>query len=235
MAMALLVGGVLVMSAADFPKNERRILYNSDSGNAFSEFWHNRTVTPEEMKAMMEDPRAAGLYAAAFSLSRLPMFLLHGVGAAVFPRVSEALERGHRDLARSVSTEAMRFVIVLFVPICFITACSASDILTFVYSARYVEAERALVLLCPAILFAALMQLSWRLVAAANRPHINLLMIYIVLGIAVGLNLVLIPKMGISGAAGGQILGPLSGQAHRVGSLCLHQQIENVLKDIVLG
>ena len=43
------------MSAADFPKNERRILYNSDSGNAFSEFWHNRAVNPEEMKAIMED------------------------------------------------------------------------------------------------------------------------------------------------------------------------------------
>ena len=47
------------MSTADFPNNERRILFNSDTGNAFAEFWnsaaHLGTMDAEEMKALAEN------------------------------------------------------------------------------------------------------------------------------------------------------------------------------------
>jgi len=43
------------MSTPETPKTERRIVYNGDGGNAFVEFWQNRTVSPEEMKDIVED------------------------------------------------------------------------------------------------------------------------------------------------------------------------------------
>jgi len=47
------------MNVTDFPKNERRILYNSDSGNAFMEFWdwgpHLGKIDAEEIKSIIEN------------------------------------------------------------------------------------------------------------------------------------------------------------------------------------
>ena len=44
---------------ANFPNNQRRILYNSDFGNAFNEFWQHTpylaTLDAERLKAMAED------------------------------------------------------------------------------------------------------------------------------------------------------------------------------------
>jgi len=57
-AVALLVGGVLVVSPVEADNHERHILFNSDSGNAFAEFWssaaHLGTMDAEAMKSIME-------------------------------------------------------------------------------------------------------------------------------------------------------------------------------------
>ncbi len=41
------------MNAAEFPNNERRILYNSDGGGTFGEFIQH-TGDPDEAKAILE-------------------------------------------------------------------------------------------------------------------------------------------------------------------------------------
>jgi len=153
------------------------------------------------IKIMMQDPRAAGIYAVAYSLSRFPMFMVHGLGGAVFPTVSRALEKRQRKRARAVSGQAMRFIIILFIPICFITAAASSEIIAFLFSSRYVEAAQSLTVLVLAIFFAGQMHLASRLLAAANRPGLRLVVICGLLLCGVASNVLLIPRFGILGAA----------------------------------
>ena len=152
------------------------------------------------VKGMLPDA-TAGIYASAFTLSRLPSFMMLGLGAAVFPRVSGALAEGNHSLARSVGREAMRFVILLFVPLCFLVAGSSSEILDLLFSARYTGADTVLAILMAAMSCSGGLWLVCMLLAAADRPTVRLILIAALLPLCAIINALLIPRFGMIGAA----------------------------------
>ncbi|MEE9293703.1 MAG: polysaccharide biosynthesis C-terminal domain-containing protein [Phycisphaerae bacterium] len=153
------------------------------------------------VKAMMDDPVAAGLYGVAYTVSRLPHFITQGLVGAVFPRVSGALAEGSNALARSVSAEAMRLLIIVFVPICVLVAGSASEIAAFLFSAKYAGAGAPLSLLIISMSCSAYLSLMLALIAAADHPGVRMAVVVALLPVGAGLNLLLIPRLGLEGAA----------------------------------
>ena len=95
----------------------------------------------------------------------------------------------------------MRFLVIVFVPCCYFFAASGTQAIGFLYSARYLSAGTSLVILGPAILCAALMNLACQLLAAADRPAVQLKLVLCALAVATGCNYALIPALGIEGAA----------------------------------
>jgi len=159
------------------------------------------TVDMWLVKAMIDDPDAAGLYGAAYSLSRLPMFLVQGLVGAVFPRVSEALAQGRPELARSVSAESMRVLFVVFFGVCGVVAGADRQITTLLFSARYAEAGTPLTLLTIAASLYAWLFLQTRLIAACDRHAVRMALVMALLPVSVGLTAALIPRWGLEGAA----------------------------------
>jgi O-antigen/teichoic acid export membrane protein len=153
------------------------------------------------VKGLVPDAAAAGVYAAAVSLSRFPMFLVHGLAGAVFPRVSGAWAAGTTGLARSVASEAMRLVLVAFAPVCFITLGAATEIAVFVYGPRYAGAGPSLVVLIVAMFCAAQSMLTLRLLAAADRLGERLAVAVAMVLLASGCGALLVPAWGPAGAA----------------------------------
>ena len=153
------------------------------------------------VKRLVPDKSQAGFYGAALTLAALPRFLAAGLYVAVFPRVSQALAEGRNALARSISTESMRVLLILFVLICSLAASSASQITSLLFSARYACAGPPLALLTIAISCDAGLRLMQVLIAAANRPGARMVLAVSLVPLAVGLHLVLIPRFGLMGAA----------------------------------
>ena len=153
------------------------------------------------VKGMLRDPTAAGLYAAAYSISRVPLFLAYGLSAAVFPRVSEAIEMDDIVTARAVVLKAMRVLLLVFVGITAIGASSSSEIVTLVFSARYAAAASSLAILVVATLFASHMQLCLSVIGAADRPAWHLSAVVLLASIGLLSNVLLIPRLGIEGGA----------------------------------
>jgi len=158
------------------------------------------------VKGIVQDHEAAGIYAVAYAVSRFPMFIVFGLNGAVFPRVSAELTQGDAKAARRVASEAMRFLLVLFAPICAILAASSSEIISFTVTQRYAEAAQPLAVLGPAIYCAAQMHLACQLLAAANRPGTRLILMLGLLPLAVASNVALIPRLGILGAASASLV-----------------------------
>ena len=127
------------------------------------------TVDMWLVKGILRNSAAPGLYAAAYSLARFPMCIVYGLSGAVFPRLSGALHRNEHELARFVSLETMRFIMILIVPICFITAASSSEIITFVFSSKYAGGSDALTVLIIALFFLGQTVVTLGLLSAANR------------------------------------------------------------------
>lgn len=153
------------------------------------------------VKGLVKDSNAAGVYAVAYSLSRFPMFLVYGLAAAIFPSISAALAAGDRPLARTLSAQAMRFLMLAFVPICLITASCAREIIVFVFSSRYGQASASLVVLVAAIFLSGQMHLALGLLAGADRPGHGFAIVAAAAAAGLAANLLLIPRLGIVGAA----------------------------------
>jgi O-antigen/teichoic acid export membrane protein len=73
--------------------------------------------------------------------------------------------------------------------------------IVFLFSGKYAAAGPCLVVLVPAVFFAAQMQLASRLLGAAHRPGVRLIFTCCILAVAVACHVVLIHFFGIQGAA----------------------------------
>jgi len=144
---------------------------------------------------------AAGIYGAAFAVSRLPDVMVQGLLGAVFAKVSSALAEGKTAVARTVAAGAMRFVMVVFMPVCALTACSAGAIVRILYTDKYAEAAPLLAILVAAICFGAAFKLTLQLLTAADRPGPRLAFVVALLPLSLALNVILIRRYGLIGAA----------------------------------
>jgi len=155
---------------------------------------------------MMESDTAAGYYGAAYSLARAPRLFAAALAAAIFPRVSGALADGNESLARSVSVDALRTVIIIFVPTCVLVGESSTGIVTFLFSDTYEAAGWPLMFLIAAGALETTLLVLLAMLAALDRPGKRLAVVAGMLPVATGMNWLLIPQYGLVGAAGGTLL-----------------------------
>jgi O-antigen/teichoic acid export membrane protein len=156
---------------------------------------------------------AAGIYGAAFAASRLPDIMSQGLTGAVFAKVSHALAEGKIAVARSVAVGAMRFVLVVFTPICALTACSSEAIIRILYTRKYIEAAPLLTILVAAICLGAAFKLLLQLLAAADRPGQRMAFVVALLPVSLALNVLLIRHYGLLGAAWASMITMAAGVA----------------------
>ncbi|MFP4453820.1 MAG: polysaccharide biosynthesis C-terminal domain-containing protein [Desulfobacterales bacterium] len=153
------------------------------------------------VKGLTPDPAQAGFYGAAFALARTPKFIMQGVAGAVFPRVSQALAQAKKTLAAGVTEEALRFLLIVMIPLCVLVGESSSEIVTFLFSEKYTQAGTALAILMAAISIYACFQLMLSIIEAADHPGLRTAFTIGLVPVALGLNFLLIPRYGINGAA----------------------------------
>jgi O-antigen/teichoic acid export membrane protein len=204
LALALLVRERRRHPRASYPPMKRRAAYwTAISLPSAAAMGLLMSVDILMVKALATDGHAAGLYAGAYSLSRFPFFLVYGLGTALFPRISQAVGQQNVREAGRVIAQALRSLMIVFVPIFFITAASSSEIITFLFTKKYEPVAVHFTLLVGTILFAAIMDIALRVLNAANRPSLSLVMILGVLTLAVAVQLLMIPKFALMGAACG--------------------------------
>jgi O-antigen/teichoic acid export membrane protein len=163
------------------------------------------------VKAVVADPAAVGPYGAAYAVARLADVSVQGLSQAVFSRVSGAAASANHALARSVSTEAMRFVLIVLTPICLLAAGSSRQIMALLFGAPYAVAGPLLTLLLASASCMGGTKLLAVLLAAVDRPaHKSALVLGLLpVGVAACLGLTL--WMGPIGAAAGSLITAATG------------------------
>jgi O-antigen/teichoic acid export membrane protein len=102
------------------------------------------------VKAMSVSEETAGYYAASQNIARIPFFLMTGLAAVILPAVAAATKRGGTETANTTA-RALRWALIIVVPIVAITAATGPPLVELVYSSRYRPAGEILVLLGPAM------------------------------------------------------------------------------------
>jgi O-antigen/teichoic acid export membrane protein len=141
-------------------------------------------------------PAAVGIYGVAVSLAELMWFLPDAVGFAVFPRAAagraEVHTAGWRYAVMSTAATAAGAVVL---------AISAPAIIGIVFSPAFSSAYPALLALLPGAVLMSGAKVLANEIVGRGYPQYNAITAGIALTVTITLDLVLIPRLGIVGAA----------------------------------
>jgi O-antigen/teichoic acid export membrane protein len=150
--------------------------------------------------AFMHSTRQAGIYAAASRLSVLGASALSAVGMAIAPQVSQLATLGRMRDAESVFQTGTWWLMALTWP-GYITLAIFAPFLLRVYGHGFVAGQTALAILCAAQLFNLGTGNVTIVLLMAGKSSWNLINSAAALAANIGINIYLIPRLGITGAA----------------------------------
>ncbi len=142
-----------------------------------------------------------GLYVAAWTVAQLPTVVTFVITGVLLASISGALANRDAALAQRYLQSAVRFVIVLLLPMCALGALDAQPIMEFIFSTEYAGGGRFLaLLLCAYGLFALLDTLMHAMLAAGHQYRVAAVQ-FMLVPIAVATNYWLISRFDGDGAA----------------------------------
>jgi len=142
-----------------------------------------------------------GYYTSASTISKASYFLFAGLAVALLPSISRSTSTNDTELTRGYIGQSMRYMLMLLMPLVFLISATSTDLLTLVYSSRYVEAAGALSILAFGLGFLSIFFVLAHVIMGSGRPGVVLGMALPLVGIDIGLNIFLIPRYGLEGAA----------------------------------
>jgi O-antigen/teichoic acid export membrane protein len=141
---------------------------------------------------------AVGIYAVTVPVTEAIWLVSNAASAVLFPMVA-SLQAGHTS--RNVTPMVCRWVLLVTVLAALFIGVASEQIVGIFFGAAFFQSTQAVLWLMPGVVLWALARVLSNDIAGRGRPDINL---YISLGalfVNIIANLILIPKLGVNGAA----------------------------------
>jgi O-antigen/teichoic acid export membrane protein len=206
-AVAMLWLAAMIRQPANLERSAR------SSVGLFAEFW--RFALPRGLAGLfavavlwldtlligaLRSTEEAGLYAAGTRYLMFGAFASQAVILAIGPAMSELLARRDRDTARTVYRMGTAWAMAFGWPVYLTLAVFAPAVLS-IFGQSYVQAQHVLTILALTMLVASAVGPVDIVLLMSGRSAWNLVNTAAAVALNVGLNLVLIPRLGITGAA----------------------------------
>ena len=143
---------------------------------------------------------AAAVYAVAGRFVVLIQFANQGISQSVQPRLAEALATGDRAKANHLYQTATGWLVLVTWPINLLVSQLAPVYLQF-FGDGYASGRNVVIILAGAMLVATGCGMVDMVLAMAGRTSWNLINVLIALAVTIGLDVLLIPRLGALGAA----------------------------------
>lgn len=142
---------------------------------------------------------SVGIYHAA-----TPAIILMSIAPAAFMQIFLPTLSGLLARSKSVNhvmREVTWWITAANAPVAFFLAFNAKEVLSFVFGQQYTEAATAMIILALAQLFSSMLRPGGTLLPAFKKTKYMLFISLIAAAANLGLNILLIPKYGVNGAA----------------------------------
>ncbi len=156
----------------------------------------------------LRGPADAALYAAATRFPILGLMFVQAIQQVMAPRISEFLTLGSIDRATTMYRTTTAWLILVSWPI-YLTSVAFAPLLLDIFGSGYDDAAAAVVILCLVMLVATACGPVDTVLLMGGRSGLSLLNTGLALVVTIGLDLLLIPAYGITGAAVGWAAGIL--------------------------
>jgi O-antigen/teichoic acid export membrane protein len=149
--------------------------------------------------SLFRDNATVGVYAVAYNLIFSLMLLSHSVNLAVFPALSRA--SGDRAAIAQLATRAMKYLLVVSVPIAFGGALLASQLIPLLYTDAFRQSAIVLRIVIWVLPLMFLTEFCGYYANAIHRERAAGLAALVMAGINIACNAICIPRFGIWAAA----------------------------------
>ncbi len=179
------------------------------------------------VKALLPDAAESGYYTANQNIARIPYFAFTGLAFVLLPLISRSVSRDHVEQTRELIRQSMRYVLLLLVPSTLLISATSAQILQILYGDAYAPAAGSLSLLVAGLGFVTVFGLLSNILSGAGRPRLPMTLAGLGLLITALTCSVLIPWLGLSGAALATALGGLVSMA--AAALAVYRQFGGIV------
>lgn len=143
-----------------------------------------------------------GYYTAAVGLSQFFWLIPNAIQRITYPATSEYWAKKNQDAIQVIVDRSMKYSACIMLPVALVAVFYGKEIITTLFGEKFIYAFAPLeVLLIGTVINGAVVRAIGSCMAGVGRPDINLKVVILSAVVGVGLNVVLIPYMGIVGAA----------------------------------
>jgi len=146
-------------------------------------------------------PQVSGYYVAASMVARVPYFLFLSLSIVVLPAISSGLASGEIEKVRFTIQQAIRFLLLLTIPIGIFVSIYSRDIMVLLFPLDYAASGKILAVLIWGMTFLSFVSLLTTIINADNRPQLSFKITVLTVILDVILNRFFVPHFGAIGGA----------------------------------
>ena len=100
------------------------------------------------VKAILREKAQVGFYTSAVALSKAPYFIFLALSSTLFPSIAKSTSnKGSEELTKRYINQSLRYVLIFLVPCAFIISATSRDLISLVYTGKYLTAAYPLSIL----------------------------------------------------------------------------------------
>jgi O-antigen/teichoic acid export membrane protein len=153
------------------------------------------------VKALVMDNAKTGFYTSATTLARTPYFIFLALSATLLPSISKSTTNNDLKLTQKYINQSLRYMLLLLIPGALLVSATSNNLISLVYTARYVDAAPSLSILIFGLTFLSIFVILTTIITASGKPKVSMIFALILVPIDIVLNLTLIPIYELKGAA----------------------------------
>lgn len=152
-----------------------------------------------------------GLYTAASTIAKVPYFLLTGLAMVILPSISMSTSTHNTSLTASYINQSVRYMLMLLAPVVVLISATSEALVSLLYSSTYAGAGHSLSILIFGLGFFSIFFVLAHVILGSGKPGIAFAMALPLMALAIALNIVLIPRYGLPGAAWATTITAITG------------------------
>jgi O-antigen/teichoic acid export membrane protein len=144
---------------------------------------------------------SAGIYSAAYTMGNYASFLLIPIGIVIYPNIFKSYDEGKIEETKRYFKYTIKYLMMITIPAAFGISILAKSLLRILTTSAFVSGSIIVPVVAAAAVVYCFYQISIYVIHAVNKTRLTVRLLLMSVLINVVLNLILIPIMGIMGAA----------------------------------
>jgi stage V sporulation protein B len=201
------------IAGVNFPKSNKHYSYKKIINYSYPLIFFSLISTAQVsldlffVQILMSSKESAGFYTASQNISRIPYYSLAALSLVIFPAIAKRLSSKEYTRARNITQSALRYLLILLVPLTFLIIGTSNSLVKLFYGNTYISASNSLSILVVGYAALSIFSLLTNVLNAADKSKLS--WIYSSIGVlgAIISYIIFIPIFGLNGAAIGTCVG----------------------------